>query len=169
MEFVMKQFGSVSLAPKWAIDFGHELAENMVRLNLTSKSVEQNNKTLKLKLNGLRDKMYDFKTKIRDKNQCKTEYSIQIDSLNKAYKTLLSEVTKAKNDNFLKESQLKIEKKNINDIQQNLSKEKNLVSILNQYISEYNESQQVAPDISLLGIEDNNILNQIIDNINQEI
>jgi virulence-associated protein VapD len=123
----------------------------------------------KLKLDQLRNRMDQCVTETNKQNQEKISLANNIRNITNSYDTLTLKITKAKNDTLLKEVQLKTEQKNIYDIKQKIINEKSLVSMLNQYIAEYNESQQVIPDISLLGIEDSNILNEIIDNVNQEL
>ena len=79
------------------------------------------------------------------------------------------EIAKEENNTKSKEYELQTISKNILDTNQQIDKEKSLIETLNKYLGEYNESQQIIPDISLVGIEGGAELNQMLADVNQEL
>ena len=123
----------------------------------------------KLRLDQLRDSMNQCSTQIKTKIAEEKAVIVSIKNITSNYDKLMSEIAKEKNNTKSKESELQTISKNILDTKQEVDKEISLIETLNKYLGEYNESQQIIPDISLVSIEGSAELNQMIGEVNQEL
>lgn len=123
----------------------------------------------KLRLDQLRDRMNQCSNQINTKIAEEKAVIASIKNITSSYDKLTPEIAKEKNNTKSKEYELQTISKNILDTNQQIDKEKSLIETLNKYLGEYNESQQIIPDISLVGIEGGAELNQMLADVNQEL
>ena len=123
----------------------------------------------KLRLDQLRDSMNQCSTQIKTKIAEEKAVIVSIKNITSSYDKLTSEIAKEKNNTKSKEHELQTISKNILDTKQEVDKEISLIETLNKYLGEYNESQQIIPDINLVSIEGAAELNQMIGEVNQEL
>lgn len=123
----------------------------------------------KLRLDQLRDRMNQCSNQINTKIAEEKAVIVSIKNITSSYDKLALEIAKEENNTKSKEYELQTISKNILDTNQQIDKEKSLIETLNKYLGEYNESQQIIPDISLVGIEGGAELNQMLADVNQEL
>ena len=123
----------------------------------------------KLRLDQLRDRMNQCSNQINTKIAEEKAVIVSIKNITSSYDKLALEIAKEENNTKSKEYELQTISKNILDTNHQIDKEKSLIETLNKYLGEYNESQQIIPDISLVGIEGGAELNQMLADVNQEL
>lgn len=122
----------------------------------------------KLRLDQLRNRMNQSSSQIETKVQEEKTIIASIQNITNNYDKLVSDTNKEKEIKKTKELKLQSLSDNILDTKQQIDKETSLIEIINKYLGEHTESQQM-PDIALMGIEDSNEFNQMTADVNQQM
>lgn len=123
----------------------------------------------KARLDQLRDKMNECSNQIQTQKTEESRLIVQVKNHLQAYDNLVLQIAQQESQMKIKTLELITVAKSVSDTTYQANAERGLIEKMKQYLSEYDQSHQAMANIALLGVEGNDQLLGMINNVNDAI